>query len=72
MVSLFPEIVPFSFWPKPLDYIVRRFDQISLRPHNSSLEGTMKLKSFQFLAYTSYMYIYPSYKLTHSNTVPNI
>ena len=69
MVSLFPEIVPFSFYQNPWT-IVRRFDQISLLPHNSSLEGAMKLKSFQFLANTSY--IYPSYKLTHSNTVPNI
>ena len=46
----FAEIKMFRFWPKTMNYIyiIRRFDQISFRPHNSSLEGARKLKFASF------------------------
>ena len=40
MVTLFAEIGSISFRPKTMDYNCR-FDQISLRANNSSLEGNI-------------------------------
>ena len=47
MVSSISEIVHSIFGRNPWT-IVRRFDQISLHTHNSSMEGAMKLKLASF------------------------
>ena len=47
MVSLFAEIVTFSFWPKTMDYS-KAFRSDSLEAHNSSLEGATELKFAPF------------------------
>ena len=59
MVSLFAKIISISFWLVKRTYredynneysflyhckVLRSFDQISSRLHNSSLEGAMELK----------------------------
>ena len=44
----------FSFWAKSLDCVVRRFEQISFRPRNFSLEGAMKLRLASFCFFRLY------------------
>ena len=52
MVSFWAEVKFFSFWPKTMDYIIRRFDRnikvILCGPFYSTVEGAMKLKSASF------------------------
>ena len=47
MVSFLAELQIFSFWPKTMDYIIRRFDRNQghfLWSFYSTVEGAMKLK----------------------------
>ena len=48
MVSCFAEVKFFRFWPKTMDYIIRRFYRDFLRSFYSTVEGAMELKFVPF------------------------
>ena len=56
MVPLFAEIASINFWSKTMDYS-QAFCSISLRTHNSSLEGATELKFVPFCFPTKMIYL---------------
>ena len=51
MVSFLAKLKIFRFWPKTMDYIIRRFDRNRgdfLLSYYSAVEGAMKLKFASF------------------------